>query len=95
MLPERDWLLARLAAAPDLTIRALRAELETERGLRVNCGAVWRWLAREDFTFQKACTPPSSINPTSHAAAHAGGGTSNASTRPGSYLSLKPGPRPM
>ena len=35
VLPERDWLLARLTAAPDLTIRALRAELETERGLRV------------------------------------------------------------
>ena len=94
VLPERDWLLARLAAAPDLTIRALRAELDTERGLRVGCGAVWHWLAREGLTFQKACTPPSSIKPTSHAAAHAGGGTSIASTRPSSYLPMKPRPRP-
>jgi transposase len=53
LLPERDWLLARLAAAPDLTVRALRAELETERGLRVGYGAVWRFLAREGLSFKK------------------------------------------
>ena len=29
--PERDWLLARMAAAPDLTVRALRAELAERR----------------------------------------------------------------
>lgn len=54
VLPERDWLLARVSAAPDLTIRALRAELEAERGLRVGYGAVWRWLAREGFSFKKS-----------------------------------------
>jgi hypothetical protein len=32
LLPERDWLLARLSAAPDLTVRALRWEL-IERGV--------------------------------------------------------------
>ncbi len=32
LLPERDWLLARLSAAPDLTVRALRCEL-IERGV--------------------------------------------------------------
>ena len=53
VLPERDWLRARLTAAPDLTIRTLRAELETERGLRVGYGAVWGWLAREGLTFKK------------------------------------------
>ena len=53
LLPERDWLLARLATAPDLTIRALRAELETTRGLRVGYGAVWRFLAREGLSFKK------------------------------------------
>ena len=53
VLPERDWLLARIAAVPDLTIRALRAELEAERGLRVGYGAVWRWLAREGLSFKK------------------------------------------
>jgi transposase len=53
LLPERDWHLARLAAAPDLTIRALRAELEAERGVRVGYGAVWRFLTREGLTFKK------------------------------------------
>jgi len=53
LLPERDWLLARLAAAPDLTIRALRPELEAERGVRVGYGAVWRFLTREGLTFKK------------------------------------------
>jgi transposase len=52
LLPERDWLLARVAAAPDLTVRALRAEL-VERGVPVGYGAVWRFLAREGLTFQK------------------------------------------
>ena len=53
VLPEGDWLRARLAASPDITIRALRAELEAERGLRVGYGAVWRWLAREGLSFKK------------------------------------------
>ena len=58
LLPERDWLLARIAAAPDLTVRALRAELEIERGLRVGYGAVWRFLAREGLSFKKRMARP-------------------------------------
>lgn len=53
LLPQREWLMARLAAAPDLTVRALRAELETQRGVRVGYGAVWRWLTAEGLTFKK------------------------------------------
>ncbi len=53
LLAERDWLLARVAAAPDLTVRALRAELGEVRGRRVGYGAVWRFLAREGLTFKK------------------------------------------
>ena len=52
LLPERDWLLARIAAAPDLTLRAVRAEL-AERGVRVSYGAVWSFLAAEGLTFKK------------------------------------------
>jgi transposase len=52
LLPERDWLLARLAAAPDLTVRGLRAEL-AERGVKVSYGAVWTFLAAEGLTFKK------------------------------------------
>ena len=52
LLPERDWLLARVAAAPDLTLRALQADL-AERGVVASYGAVWRFLAREGLTFKK------------------------------------------
>ena len=50
---ERPWLRARMAAAPDLTVRALRAELLAERGLRVSYDAVWRFLHAEGLTFKK------------------------------------------
>ena len=50
---ERVWLRARMAAAPDLTVRALRAELQAERGLRVSYDAVWRFLRAEGLTFKK------------------------------------------
>jgi transposase len=52
LLSERDWLLARIAAAPDLTIRALRAELAA-RGTKVSYDAVWRFLQTERLTFKK------------------------------------------
>src|SRR3977135_3598682 len=37
---ERDWLLARIAEKPDLTLRAVVAELAA-RGLAASYGAVW------------------------------------------------------
>jgi transposase len=52
LLPERDWLHARLAAAPDLTLRGLLAELH-ERGVKASYGALWLFLAREGVTFKK------------------------------------------
>jgi transposase len=53
LLSERDWLLlARLAAAPDLTVRGLRSEL-VGRGVKVSYGAVWAFLAAEGLTFKK------------------------------------------
>jgi transposase len=52
LLPQRDWLLARIAAAPDLTVRAVRAEL-LERGIKISYGAVWSFLAAEGLTFKK------------------------------------------
>lgn len=39
LLAERDWLLARIAATPDLTRRALRAEL-AEHGITVSYDTV-------------------------------------------------------
>ena len=49
---ERDWLLARLAEKPDLTLRALVAEL-VERGVPASYGAVWRLLKAEGITVKK------------------------------------------
>src|SRR3954451_8482305 len=49
----REWLLARIAAKPDLTLRAIRAELAAD-GVKVSYGAVWAFFAREGITFKKS-----------------------------------------
>lgn len=49
---ERDWLLARVAADPSLTLAALRREL-AERGTRVSTDTVWRYLRRAGIGFKK------------------------------------------
>src|SRR5438094_8228908 len=49
---ERAWLLARVAAVPDLTLEEIRAELAA-RGLRVGYGTVWRFFAAEGISFKK------------------------------------------
>lgn len=52
LLDQREWLLARITAVPDLTVRALRAELAA-RGTRVSLDTVWRFLRDERLTFKK------------------------------------------
>ena len=49
---ERAWLLARIAEKPDLTLRAVMAEL-AGRGTPASYGAVWRFFAREGVSFKK------------------------------------------
>ncbi len=49
---ERDWLLARIAEKPDLTLRALLLELK-ERGMVVSYYALWHFLQHEGITFKK------------------------------------------
>lgn len=53
---QREWLLARIKAAPDLTLRALQAEL-AERGVVVSHWAVWKLFASERITFKKSLLP--------------------------------------
>jgi transposase len=53
LLGEREWLLVRIAAAPDLTGRTPRAELAA-RGIKVSYDAVWRFLREERLTFKKS-----------------------------------------
>ncbi len=49
---ERAWLLERIAAAPDLTRRAIKAELAV-RGTVVGLWAVWRSYEGAGIAFQK------------------------------------------
>jgi transposase len=49
---EREWLLARLAEQPDLTLRAIGAELAA-RGIKVSHFAVWHFFVHEGITFKK------------------------------------------
>jgi transposase len=49
---ERDWLLARIAAVPDVTLRGLLSELAA-RGVKVSYGSVWRFFEFEGISFKK------------------------------------------
>jgi len=49
---ERAWLLGRLAETPDITLRALAAEL-AERGIVVSHYAVWHFFEHEGISFKK------------------------------------------
>jgi transposase len=49
---ERDFVLARLAAEPDITLRGL-AEALSERGVKVSIYAVWHFLDHEGLSFKK------------------------------------------
>jgi transposase len=49
---ERDWLLTRIAEKPDLTLRAVQAELAA-RGRVASYGALWSFFASEGITFKK------------------------------------------
>ena len=50
---EREWLLARIAEKPDLTLRALLLELK-DRGMVVSYYALWHFLQHEGITFKKS-----------------------------------------
>lgn len=53
LLPEREWLLGRIAAEPDLTLRGLLGEL-ADRGVKASYGALWLFLEREGLSFKKS-----------------------------------------
>ncbi|WP_102938125.1 IS630 family transposase [Methylocystis bryophila] len=54
---QRDFLLARLAEKPDLTLHALLGELR-ERGVVVSCDTLWRFLRKEKISFKKKTLLP-------------------------------------
>ena len=49
---EREWLLRRLSQQPDVTLRALLAEL-AGRGIKVSYYAVWHFFEHEGISFKK------------------------------------------
>jgi len=49
---ERVWLLARVAETPDITLRAIVAEL-AERDVAVSYYAVWHFFEHEGISFKK------------------------------------------
>jgi transposase len=56
----RDWLLARIADKPDLTLRAILAELAAD-GVKVSHGALWAFFTREGITFKKTRLAKSAV----------------------------------
>ena len=53
---QRAFILDRIATDPDLSLRALAAEL-AERGVVVSYGAVWTFVHREGLSFKKKRAP--------------------------------------
>ena len=49
---ERDWVLARRAAEPHVSLRRLQREL-AERGIAASYGAVWNLVRSEKLSFKK------------------------------------------
>jgi len=52
LIGQRDWLLARIAAKPDVTLRELVSELNA-RAITTSYGSVWRLLRDEGISFKK------------------------------------------
>ena len=48
----RGWLLERIAAEAEVTLRELRAQL-AERGVVISYGTVWNFVHREGLSFKK------------------------------------------
>lgn len=51
--PHRDWLLAAIAAEPDLTLQALSDRLLAERGSRADTSMLSRFFRGEGISFKK------------------------------------------
>ena len=51
--PERAWLLAAIAAQPDITLAALAARLLAERGVKAGTGLLSRFFTGAGISFKK------------------------------------------
>jgi len=67
---ERAWLLGRLEAVPDLTLRGLVVELR-DRGIETSYGSVWRIVRDAGVTFKKNAVRHRAVTPRDRQAAGA------------------------
>lgn len=51
--PHREWLLAVIAAEPDLTLAALCEKVTAERGLKSDTGTLSRFFTSQGISFKK------------------------------------------
>jgi transposase len=51
--PEREWLLAVIAAEPDITLAALSTKLLADRGVTADTGMLSRFFQGENISFKK------------------------------------------
>jgi transposase len=49
---EREWLLGKIQAVPDMTLAEIRQALR-KRGIKVGYGTVWRFFDGEGISFKK------------------------------------------
>ena len=49
---ERDWLMARIAAEPHVSLRTLLTELKA-KGVTVSYGALWNFVHKKGLSFKK------------------------------------------
>jgi transposase len=63
---QADFILAAVAASPDITLVELQARLRDERGESFGTTTIWRFFKRRKITVKKSLrTPPSKSGPTS------------------------------
>jgi len=49
----KRWLIALVAAEPDLTLEEIRVRLRSEKKQKAGIGSIWRFFDRHDITFKK------------------------------------------
>ena len=87
----RHWIIVRLTEKPDLTLRALAAELKA-RGAKGSAFAVWSIVADAGLSFKKkACTPASKTDPMWHVGACSGSSARTRLTQSAWSSSTRPG----
>ena len=90
LIGERGWLMERIAAEPEVTVRGLMTEL-AERGVAVSYGTVWNFIHREGMSFKKK---RAAGRARWRAAGRVGKNIRRGLILPVSSSSMKPGSRP-